>query len=215
MSAQSTFLATLAAALGGGAVVGSWARPAIAHPGYGAGRMYGPTRRGTTHTPSAIVANKLYYQPFFCESTHTFTKIGIEQTGSGTTGNARLGVFADGTGHPGALGQDCGAVSLPGSTGMRLITVSIPLVRGLNWLAVVFDAACEVHVAQSSTGPTSGPANVYEDAQLLGSTDVSGLGAAQFGAFPRSSHTYGALPGTAPAFEAGGTNIAPVICLIG
>lgn len=193
---------------------GSLVFPSLTHPGYGSGRRYGPTIRGTTHTASAIVADKLYFIPFWCMVAKSFTAISIEQTGAGTTGNVRLGLYQDSTGHPGALQQDCGTVACPASTGVRTVTTTIALTPGRFWLAAVFDAAVNVDVAQTSTGTASGPNNVYLDFLDLGSTYTTDLSAGM-NVWPRSAHAYAALPNPAPAFEAGGTNICPVIALTG
>lgn len=190
---------------------GSLVFPGLTFPGYGSGRRYLPTIRGTTSANSPIVANKLYYVPFICRATYSFTAISIEQTGAGTTGNARLGIYNDSSGHPGSLKQDCGTVSCPASTGVRTVTTTIALSPARYWLAAVFDAAVDVLVLQTSTGPTSGPNNVWLDFLDLGTTYLTDLNNPN--RWPRSSHTYGALPDPCPSFESGGTNIAPVIAL--
>jgi len=194
---------------------GSFVFPGLSFPGYGSGRVYGPTIRGTTTTASAIVADKLYFVPFWVRASYSFSAVRIEQTGAGTTGNVRLGVYAVGSsGYPSALQQDCGTVACPASTGTRTVTTTIALTPGRFWLAAVFDAAVNVNVMQTSTGTASGPINVYQDFLDLGTTYVTDLGA-DMGRWPRSAHAYAALPNPAPSFEAGGTNIAPVIALVG
>ena len=108
-------------------------------PGLRASRYYGsfPAAAVTTF---ALTANRLYYFPFFCPDSTTFTRIGINVT-STAAGNARLGIYANSNGVPsGAPILDAGTVDVS-TTGEKEIVISQALGVGWYWLAIVSDVA--------------------------------------------------------------------------
>lgn len=126
---------------------------------------------------AAVTANRLYAVPYVVGATTTFTRIGINVT-SAIAGNARLGIYNWADGVPSTLVLDCGTVSTS-STGDKEITISQSLTAGVYALAVVFNAAPSVAVANER--------NLIN--YLVG--DVSSTGN---NVFQYVGHTYGALP---------------------
>ncbi len=142
---------------------------------------------------AAVTANRLYAVPYVVGATTTFTRIGINVT-SAIAGNARLGIYNWADGVPSTLVLDCGTVSTS-STGDKEITISQSLTAGVYALAVVFDAAPSVAVANER--------NLIN--YLVG--DVSSTGN---NVFQYMAHTYGALPASFSAPTYTGT-ASPVL----
>ena len=74
--------------------------------------------------------------PFIVNEAHTFVAIGINIGTAGTASSARLGVYADNGGTPGALLLDAGTVATT-ATGAATIAISLALTPGTYWLACV------------------------------------------------------------------------------
>lgn len=186
-------------------------------PGYGSAQYFLPT--GIAESAArTLTANRLYGMPFFCKATKSFTAISVYQSGAGTTGNIRLGIYADSSGLPGSLVQDCGAVAFPGSTGFRTVTTTISLNGGTwYWLAGVADAALIV----------AGWGNIVTGAPVGDMVADHGLSTAAASTLDFSTNldgylpiyaafTYGVLSGANPfPTYAGYTGSAPIIALKG
>lgn len=192
----------------------SMVQPGVAASPYAAGLLYPPTLHSFTIASGAMSAGLLYALPFFCRETHTFTGISIYQSGAGTTGNFRLGVYSTTAARPTTLFQDGGAVACPGSTGWRTVSTSISLVQGTwYWLAAVADAAITVSYISEATGDI--PA---------GSRFIN-----EFGAIPTvapdvfaqahgfvGTHAYAALPTPFPTITGyTGGAVIPAVFLMG
>ena len=138
-----------------------------------------------TISQATRTANILYATPIYIGNTTTITKIGIEQS-TGAAGNARLGIYNNGTdGLPSSLVLDAGTVTTT-ATAEKEITISQVLDAGWYTLAAVFDAGGASATSRTITGLS--PANW-------------GIGSASTTGFPTinsitGTHTYGALPST-------------------
>ena len=96
-------------------------------------------------TTASVSANLLTAIPIFVPVTATMDRIAIEVTATGA-GNARLGIYQDSGGLPGALVDDSGTVDVS-STGLKTITISEVLTGPANyWLAYISDVAPTVRV---------------------------------------------------------------------
>jgi hypothetical protein len=115
------------------------------------GRVYSSHLGGGTLTVGAVAANTLYAHPFNVPQAVTYTVVSIEVT-TFATGNARLGVYANNAGVPGALILDAGAVSTGTANGEKTIAISLARNPGKVWLAAVFDAAPSVRLMTSASG---------------------------------------------------------------
>lgn len=74
--------------------------------------------------------------PFICAEAKTWTEIGVNCTNSGSGDGARLGIYADSNGKPGALIVDAGEVTFD-TTGQKTITISQALsANTYYWLAI-------------------------------------------------------------------------------
>lgn len=85
-----------------------------------------------------IVVDTLYAVPFFVPRTATYTSINIEVTALVAGKSARMGIYADSSGVPGALELDAGTVSVA-STGAKSIVIAKELAAGWHWLVIVSD----------------------------------------------------------------------------
>jgi len=94
----------------------------------------------------AMTADTIYYLPFGCLKTHTFTGIGIYNGSAAQSGaKLRLGLYANGNNLPDSLILDAGEVTLDASTAYRVITISQQLQKNtLYWLAFVSDTGTNV-----------------------------------------------------------------------
>lgn len=103
-------------------------------------------------TTVAPTANVLRAFPFIVPYNTTLDRIAINVT-TLTSGNQRLGIYADdGNCHPGALLLDAGVVTT-GTTGVKTITINQAITVGtLLWLALVGDAAPTLRAIPSSAG---------------------------------------------------------------
>lgn len=192
---------------------GDGVRPGVGFFGYGTGKYYAPTIANTSVLSTGTTANRVWYAPFWCQEAHTFTGIGIYQSGSGVTGNARFGVFANSGGLPGALVIDAGVAAFPGSTGLRIVAASIALsARTAYWLAMVADAALVVHSlsANAADYPALTQSVISQGAFNPEYAALNGGGGMCYAAL-----TYGALPSTATAPTADADNGPPLILLKG
>lgn len=197
----------------------SFAVPGANAPNYGAVQRYPCFMPPTATSGKTMTANKLYGMRFYVRETYSFSAIEAYQNNSGTTGNMRLGIYADSNGLPGSLVQDAGAVSWPASTGWRSVTTTIALTGG-TW----YWAACVADAALQTIGPNVTGSNVEESMVIRGAYDTglstvinsspnwSGNG---FGCAPlRATLSYGALPTPFSTLEAY-DSACPIIYLKG
>jgi hypothetical protein len=131
-------------------------------------------------TTQQLVANTVYYLPFFVPEVAAWTRLGINVT-TGVSGAARLGIYNNVGGVPsGAPLLDAGTVATT-STGEQEITISQTLAPGWYWLAIVANATATL-TAESVSGST----------QLIGLGSASGSAADAL--YYTQASTYGALP---------------------
>jgi hypothetical protein len=128
-----------------------------------------------------MVANRLYYSPFYVRANQTFDRIQIYvKTAAGT--NARLGIYNMAGGVPTTLVLDCGTVSTA-STGAKEIIISQNLTVGQYALCAVFDSTPTVVTLSIEEAS-------FADEQLGTKGDITdGFG---YGGY--KTHTFGALP---------------------
>lgn len=108
--------------------------------------VQGQTLTGT------LIANRIYYLPFFVRRKTTFTRIGIEIPSGGTTGtSASLGIYNAVDGLPTSLLLDAGTVSIS-TVGEKEATISQELNVGFYFLAFVPDAAIGIRTATTVLG---------------------------------------------------------------
>lgn len=94
----------------------------------------------TVATGQTPTVNTCYWSPIFIPTTTTFNGIGVStSTFTSATGTftARLGIYADSTGVPGALILDAGnTATINASTTSYVVSISQVLTPGWYWLAV-------------------------------------------------------------------------------
>jgi hypothetical protein len=132
-----------------------------------------------------VAAGRLYAVPIEIPTPTTFTKIGINVT-TGATGSpvmARLGIYKDQKGVPGALVVDAGEVDVTTVAAVEA-TISKTLF-GRYWLAVIFESASSLQITLQSSAST-----------LVGEYGAEGpVGGANV---LRPTVTYGPPPSTYP-----------------
>lgn len=153
----------------------------------------------TNESTMTMTANRLYCRPFVVGDSETFNRIGIEIT-SGSSGNARLGLYNWADGVPTTLLVDLGTVSTT-STAIVEVTISQALSPGVYGIAIVSDATPTVRGAL----PDKGVLNHFIGNATM-SEEIMGL---------YVSHTYGALPASfgSPTYVTGGTSYQPLTFL--
>jgi hypothetical protein len=148
-----------------------------------AGRYYFPQFFIGTGSAGAVSAGRLYAVPIEIPTPTTFTKIGINVT-TGATGSpapARLGIYKDQKGVPGALVVDAGEVDVTTIAAVEA-TISKTLF-GRYWLAVIFESASSLQITLQSSASTN--VGDYGAEGPVGGANVL-----------RPSVTYGPLPST-------------------
>lgn len=158
------------------------AHPTLPHV---SGRVYQSSVLRPQHsTTTSFSANTLYATPFVVPTPTTYS--GLQFRNSTVSGNARVGVYEDDNGVPGALVVDVGTSTLTG-TSDKTVTAGSPftLAAGRYWLAIVTDATVSI-VSQ----PTTMGGNPLGLAAGTDTTTIAGVSGA---------HTYGALPDPFPA----------------
>ena len=161
------------------------------HPGIRSSftTYYLPATSISSTTTSAIAANTLYFLPHNLPG-GLVDRIGIEVT-SGSAGAARLGIYANENGAPGALILDCGTVD---TTGIAIVEATFTAIRLPEWVwaAVVSDATPTLRVGAQTAS------------NIIGATTPSGTARGLTRAF-----SYAALPATGAA--TGVSNVAPIV----
>ena len=189
----------------------SYLTPGGRFPGFGSGRFWVPTVPNFTSDGSGTAtANRLYCVPFVVPPSAglTYTGAKVEQTGSGTTGNMRIGIYNDSGGYPGTLNADLGVAAFPGSTGIRTVATGGTLAPGNYWLAAVCDAALVYRriISSASIDATWIQQNygIYSGISSPAFSVTAG--------FPYATHVYAALPTPFPAIVTYDTN-TPMLVL--
>jgi len=102
---------------------------------------------------TSVPGSRLICVPFLM--THTgdlpLRSMGIDVRTATIGGNARLGIYSDNGGRPGALFVDAGEIATT-SVGYRSRALGLDLPRGLWWLAVIFDMATTVRIYDDRNG---------------------------------------------------------------
>ena len=110
-------------------------------PPHISGRYYGSSFMVGAFSARVItlVVDTLYAMPFLTDETRAFDRISIQVTTAGAAGKlARLGIYSDSGGLPGALVLDAGTVSVA-STGGKEININQTLTPGWYWLVCLSD----------------------------------------------------------------------------
>ncbi len=156
---------------------------------YVAARYYFPQFFIGIGTAGAVSAGRLYAVPIEILTPTTFTKIGINVTTGATDSPvpARLGIYKDQKGVPGALVVDAGEVDVTTIAAVEA-TISKTLF-GRYWLAVIFESATSLQITLQSSASTN--VGEYGAEGPIGGANVL-----------RPTVTYGALPSTYPAVTA-------------
>lgn len=141
-------------------------------------------------TAAAVNANRIYYQPFPLDG--TIDRIAIEVT-TGAAGLARLGIYANANGAPGALLVDAGTVDTTAAAIVAASFTALTVHDQWVWLAATFNATPQVR--NGGLGA----------AWLIGSASFSVANRAYY-----TDVAFGALPGTAPALT-GVSGTAPLV----
>lgn len=184
----------------------SGASPASAayHPGYRTGLYYARAISQPTQS-IAVIANRIYFTPFYIGSPHTFTGIAINVTSVSASGVAELGLYSNLNGAPDALITDYGSVSTAGSTGLKSITgLTIAPAIGWYWTAFWPNQVCSV--AQSNSNEAS-------MAEFLGMVTIGASVIGIINRFQTLTYSAGALPNPAVLTGDGTTN-APIVGLL-
>jgi hypothetical protein len=165
------------------------------------GRLYAYDHcfSGVVGSGNLGIADRMYASPFLVWEEEDFDRIAISVTGTAGT-IARLGVYADSAGRPGALVLDAGTVAT-GSTGYKSITISLTLAPGVYWLAVSSDGAISVNVVNNAAG-----------GHPLGNDDASLSFASNVAVYRAVAGSSAALPNPFGAPD-NTSNIAPRIAL--
>jgi hypothetical protein len=140
-SANADCLASDVAGLGVGSI------------GYRNDFYYFPYLTISQGTVTSVVANQIYYLPFFVRKKTTFTRIGIQVTIFAGT-SARLGIYNAANGVPTSLLLDCGTISTA-TIGEKEITISQSLNVGFYFLAFVADNAPTIYFTTNTGAATS------------------------------------------------------------
>jgi len=164
-----------------------------------AGANFTPQLAGGA-TNIIVTANTLYAAPLWVPNLSYLTMIAINVGALVAASNARLGIYKDSAGYPGALVSDIGTVSTA-TTGLKKLVpaAAIKLVPGVYWPAVVF-----------SHGPTvdgvSQTSNILPVLGLTSNSDTNNYAGISV------AFTYAALP---DPFTAGGAPVNATFTRIG
>lgn len=135
--------------------------------------VIGGRNAGNSLGPFGVVANEAFEVGSSVES-RTFTSIEINYT-SGTSGNVRLGIYADSGSGPGALILDAGAVAIANGW-IAIRGLNLSLTPGTRyWLAFIQDSSMGVSYTDGSPASNATTAHCFV------------------------AQAYGALPGTFPS----------------
>lgn len=167
--------------------------------GYNANYWYGYGYSSTSSTV-VLVANRIYFIPFVCGKSTTFTRLGVEVTTAIAGATAKLGIYKLIDGVPDELALDAGTVDAA-SNGLKELVINALLEKGFYCLVVKPSHAITCRYA------------VYQAGQaiaLLGSATTSSGGSVRFQYIDAAA---GALPAIAPAITNDVAGNAPAIWL--
>lgn len=161
-----------------------------------AGLWYGQPGGSVAATAVALTADRIALVPFLVITTETFDRIGITVT-VGAVGKARLGIYQNVNGLPGALVLDAGEVDTAVAEDKEIV-INQTLSPGLYWLAITSNATPTVRLNSDGF-----------DFVGIGSTLTTGGHARRY----NHSAAYGALPDPFPALNSTSSDTGPAICL--
>lgn len=164
------------------------------HPGYVSGGFYPAS--SVAHASATVTADTLYAARIVVKARVTVAGLSF-YVSPGATGNARLGIYSNVSGRPGAKLAE---VATPPSTGTAgSISASFPanvvLNPGVYWLASLYSAApgiisiAATDVAQTEFIGGSTAAQAVSSAISAGVTGLTGTGATYAGGLPASFGT--------------------------
>lgn len=161
---------------------------------YAANRYYPATIPGiaTDFATGSASNNTIYYTPFFCRFSHTFTGISFMNNSSVNTNKFRLGIYSSVGGVPSALVVDSGELTVGDASTNVLRTIAISQALAANtlyWLAYIGNTSSNIY--KFGTGPN---ANLMQEVGLSAAETIN-LGNI-FAGFSES-YAYAALPSTA------------------
>lgn len=109
-------------------------------PGIKSGQWQNTSLDFTGTSSAAGTVGQLFLQPLIVAFACTLDRIGLNTVTTGT-GVARLGIYNDSSGFPGALLLDAGTVSNATTTGEKSITINQALSVGIYWLASLTESS--------------------------------------------------------------------------
>lgn len=162
------------------------------------GMFYGPTVNGTPAAAALSAANTLYAAPFFMGSTATAKTLTFNiTTGNTAAWNARLCIYADNGGRPGALVVDGGTVAIASGSVTGNQTATLPgggtSLYGPAWYWLAFNADSASESLSSLNNYTN---SAILSSSILGGPSSNSLFAPVTNAGVKVSQAFGACPST-------------------
>jgi hypothetical protein len=157
LTATSATAAAFQAAAGGGAT-NLPLRSGVYYPAFGLGPL----------TQTTLVTGFMYGTPFYVPTPCTLAEIAITTAGGVAGTNARIGIYADSAGVPGALVKDYGAVNVSGVGAVSAFSSTV-LAVGWYWFAaasqgggmrVTCAGPSSPYGTLSTMIPTTGPTSI-------------------------------------------------------
>lgn len=166
---------------GGAAAAIDWSTPMAVG-------LYYPTGIHASTIP--LVVDRVYYVPISFRRACTLDRIGFTGlTAAVASSVARLGIYTDTDGRPGALVVDAGTVSTAAGLSAKEIVISQAVDRGRYWLACVSQGGASGATLRASLG--------YANAQLVSSAIAADFNTGGLASGFYESSVSGALPATA------------------
>jgi len=161
---------------------------------YSSAPYYPPTVPGlaTAFKTGAVSNNTIYYLPFFCRNSHTFTGLSFSNNTSVNTYKFRLGVYTSVNGLPSARVVDSGELTVGDASANVLRTIVISQALSANtlyWLAYVGNT--------SSNLLAMGAGSSQSLVQEVGLTAAAAVSTTTTQISFSESYAYAALPATA------------------
>jgi hypothetical protein len=149
-----------------------------------------------TSSTLLLSENDAYCYPFIVTDTHAYSEMRVNCTAGGGAGSVlRFGIYADnGTGYPGLLVKEFGAVSATEAKAI-VVTAAVTLAPGVYWLTIAAQGSA------STPTLTTDASGIYP---LLGSPEPGKAAVAKrcwtigSGAFPKEAHAEGTANAPAP-----------------
>lgn len=156
-----------------------------------AGRFY--TSAAELLAAVLTVTGTLYAHPIFIPKPIVATSLNLSVTTGQTGGAARVGIYADNNGVPGALVYDGGAVVATGTAVVSPAGMAVTLQPGWYWLASIFTATTTFPsvagiavAAHSSSDQLLGSDTAAHSLDTVATNNSTGIS--------KTGQTYGALP---------------------